>query len=323
MAKLHGPFIVVSGDESYYLDRLIANRKKAWKDQNRRIILLSGDDVTEAKFISICETQSIFEDDLRAIVLDNAQEMKTSKALETYLKGKDPKDLSTLVLIVHRGATLPKAWAEAVQKGTEERFSKFKPWEQDKVFKRTTEEAKGLGLRLGQGVPEMFYYFFGDNLRAVMNELQKLVYLVGPKGLVEKAHVASIVAPDSPVEPWQVAEAAMSKNPMKAMNAIGQLQASMGDSFVVPVTIGLQRQVEKILVVRQMLDKGDATATIAAAMEKSEFFVQKNIIPVAKRHTVKELLGHMNMLCKLESRVKGAARSKRTLVELAVLSIAV
>jgi DNA polymerase III delta subunit len=53
-----------------------------------------------------------------------------------------------------------------------------------------------------------------------------------------------------------------------------------------------------------------------------EFACKTNLIPVAQKHTVKVLLGHMNQLCKLDAQVKGAARSKRTLVELAVLSLA-
>lgn len=322
MARSAGPFIVVYGDEGFFLDRAIETKRLQWKQQKRSTTLLDGESTTEGQFLAFCETQSIFEDDLRAIILDNAQELKVGKRLEGYLTNKNSKDLSTIILIVYRGANLAKSWTEAVKKGSEEHYNKFKPWELDKVYKRTVDEAKQLGLRLGKGVPEMLHYALGDNLRSVVNELRKLSYLVGPNGLVEKVDAASVVAPDVPVEPWQVAEAALSKNPVKAMNLVALLHAYMGDGFVVPVTIGLQRQVEKILVARQMLDKGDAISTIAAAMDKSEFFCQKNVIPVARRHTVRELLGHMNTLCKLESRVKGAARSKRTLVELAVLSIA-
>ncbi len=322
MARSTGPFIVVYGDEGFLLDKAIEAKRFQWKQQKRSVALLDGEFINESHFLALCETQSIFEEDLRGIVLDNAQEMKVGKRLEAFLVNRNPKDFSTLIMIVYRGASLPKSWVEAVKKGSEEHYNKFKPWEIDKVYKRTVDEAKQLNLRLGRGVPEMLHYVLGDNLRAVVNELRKLSYLVGSNGLVEKVDVASVVAPDVPVEPWQVAEAALSKNPVKAMNLVALLHAYMGDGFVVPVTIGLQRQVEKILVVRQMLDKGDAISTIAAAMDKSEFFCQKNVIPVAQRHTVRELLGHMSTLCKLESRVKGAARSKRTLVELAVLSIA-
>jgi DNA polymerase III delta subunit len=323
MARSVGPFTVIYGDEEFFLDKAIEAKRLQWKQQKRSITFLDGEFTNESSFLALCETQSIFEDDLRGIILDNAQELKVGKRLESFLGAKDPKDSSILIMIVYRGTNLPKSWAEAVRKGSDEHYGKFKPWELDKVYKRTVEEAKRLNLRLGKGVPEMLHYALGDNLRAVVNELRKLSYLVGSNGLVEKTIVASVVAPDVPAEPWQVAEAALSKNPVKAMNLVALLHAYMGDGFVVPVTIGLQRQVEKILMARQMLDKGDAISTIAASMDKSEFFCQKNVIPVARRHTVRELLGHMNTLCKLESRVKGAARSKRTLVELAVLSIAI
>lgn len=322
MSKASGPFLAIYGDESLYVDRAIESLRNKWAKQDRIVTLLDGEHTSESEFLNLCSTQSFFEDDLRAIVLDNAQEIKFSKQLDAFVSARDAKDLSTLIVMVFRSNTLPKNVAEASKKGTCEQFSRLKPWETEKLFKRITAEAKLLGLDLDDGIPELFHYALGDNLRSIVNELQKIKYLVGNRTNVSKKDVTLILATDKPVEPWQVAEAAIAKNPTLAMNLLALVHQSLGDNFIVPVTIGLQRQVEKILVVRQMLDKGDSLSTIAAAMDKSEFFCQKNIIPVAQKHSLPNLVKYMQDLCQLEVRVKGLARSKKTLVELAILKIA-
>lgn len=320
MARSSGPFIVAFGDEEFLLDRLIQGRKTAWK--GRQITVLNGSTVTEERFISACETVSFFDDGGRAVILDNAQDMETSKELAAFLQRRDPKDTSVLVLIVLREKKMGSVWNDAVKKGTAVEYAKCKPWETEKVLSRYTDEAAVLGLKLDKGVVEAFHTYLGDNLRGAVNELKKLSYIVAPGEKITKAHVFSVIAPDRPAEAYEVADLALQKRLKDAMFKTSLVFTYLGEGAAVPITSGLMRQVERMLVARQMLDKGDGSAVLAVRFNVPEFVCKKNIIPVAQKHTVPVLLRHMQNLCKLDSQVKGAARSKRTLVELAVLSIA-
>ena len=320
--KASGPFIVVSGDEDFAQDRFVSRRKQAWK--KRQIIVRDGSQISETELITLCESRSFFEDDAgRAIFLDNAQDLKLDKNFEQYVEEKDSSDDSMLLVAVVRGSKLSAAWTKASKKGVLVTFSKLKPWETEKAVSRVTEEASALGLKLDQGVADMIFRYIGDDLRTTVNELVKLSYLTGDDKLVKKDHVASVLVSSVEVEPRQVAEAALAKNRQLASTRLSKLFKASGDSACVPIVMSCLYQVEKVLVARQMMDHGDGTSLIAQRLGMNEYACKLNIIPLAHKHTSKFLLGQMEKLCKLDAQVKGAARSKRTLVELAVLSIAV
>jgi DNA polymerase III delta subunit len=320
MAKSTGPFVVVYGDEDFLLDRFVERRKTAWK--SRYVRVRDGATIKESELVNLCETQTMFDEDGRVVILDNAQDLKTEKALEAYIAERDPKDMSCILLAVVRAKKLPAVWNEALKKGAQASYFKFRPWETQKVLDRIEEEAKSFNLKLDGGVPELIFRSLGDDLRTTVNELQKLSYIVGADGLVKKEHVSKVIAINVPVEAYQVADAAIAKNARQAMSTMSLVYKALGESSCVPVTSGLLRQVERTLVVRQMLDKGDDEKVIAVRFGVHEFVAKKTLIPIAQKHSVKALVGHMQKLCKLDAQVKGAARSKRTLVELAILSIA-
>jgi DNA polymerase III delta subunit len=82
------------------------------------------------------------------------------------------------------------------------------------------------------------------------------------------------------------------------------------------------RQVEKTALIRSLLDKGVSETDIAVLVGMKEWPFKNVAAPIARKHDLKSLLKHMGQLCKLDADVKGPARSKRTLVELTMLSIA-
>ncbi len=321
MAKLSGPFIVVCGDEDFLQDRFVAGRRAAWKD--RSIVVKDASEVTEGEVVSLCEKRSMFDEDGgRAVILDNAQDLKTDKVLAEYIEGRDKEDISCLLLAIIRGIKIPTVWGAAAKKGATVSYARLRPWETEKAIERISAEAVRLGLKLDTGIAELMHKYLGDNLRATANELNKLAYIVGPDKMVKKDHVVRVIAVNTEVEPRHVAEAALSKNKALALNRLSKIFKVLGDSACVPIVSSCLYQVEKILVTRQMLDRGDEVSTIAQRFNMHVYACKMNLVPVAQKHTVKVLLGHMNHLCKLDAQVKGAARSKRTLVELAVLSIA-
>jgi DNA polymerase III delta subunit len=321
MAKLSGPFIVVCGDEDFLQDRYVAGRRAAWKD--RSVVIKDASDLTEGELVSLCERRSIFEEDEgRAVIVDNAQDLKTDKVLAEYIEGRNKDDFSCLLLAIIRGIKIPPVWGDAAKKGATLSYMKLRPWESDKIIQRIVDEATRVNLKLDTGVADLIYKSLGDNLRAAANEINKLTYIVGQDRLVKKEHVVRVITVNNEVEPRHVAEAALSKNKALALNRLSKMFKISGDGACVPIVSSCLYQVEKILVTRQMLDRGDAVATIAQRFSMHAYACKMNLIPIAQKHTVKVLLGHMNHLCKLDAQVKGAARSKRTLVELAVLAIA-
>lgn len=323
MAKVSGPFIVIYGDEDFLQDRFIESRVAAWKDR-RQVHRRDAAHTKAADVLSLCENQSYFDEDLgRAVILDNAESLKVDKAFEQYVQEKSAQDQSSVILAVIRDNDIPKFWSEASTKGSQFGFFKFPPWKTKDILERFTNEATRLGLTLDEGVADMIYNNVGDNLRLVANEMQKMSYLVGDRKNITRADYLKILVPGTDVEPKQISEAALSRNLLATANRLSKIFKLMGEEKAGPaVTTSCLYLVERVLVARQMLDRGDSIKAIADHLKVHPYACEKNLIPLARIHSVKSLLGHMQNLCKLDSQVKGAARSKRTLVELAVLSIA-
>jgi DNA polymerase III delta subunit len=170
-------------------------------------------------------------------------------------------------------------------------------------------------------VAEILFALLGGDLYRIASELQKLSIIVG----TEKAsmqHVKLIIAPAQSAEPWQVAEAAISKDLKLAMNRLSTVYKNMGDDADIPLSNALMRQVEKMMVVRSLLDRGSSEDDAAAAVGMHPFRFKMAFLPHVRKHSLKGLVQVMGRLCSLDANVKGHARSKRTLVELAVLSVA-
>lgn len=315
-----GPFLVLYGEEDFLLDRTIATKTKTWS-KTRRVIRKDGGDLNDEELVELCQTQGFFDEpENKAIILDNAQDLKLEGDLAKYISAKDPKDLTCLIMAVVRSDKVPAVWKPAVKKGDQGYYPKFKPWEADKVISRTIDEASSLGLKLDTNLAGILHRFLGDNLRATVNELVKLTYLA-QDGVVTQKQLVSVLAPDVRVEPYQIAEPVFEKNFKRALDMVSTVYKNMGEGACIPITAALIKQAERLAVVRQLLDQGEPAQGISLRLGVHEYICKKSVIPMAQKHTLKDLLRHMRDLCKLDVQVKGAARSKRTLVELSILSI--
>ncbi len=317
-ARKSGPFRVFFGDEDLLLDQALA---QARSQKSRSVSLVEGDSIEGNEVVSLCEARS-FDGRLRGVIIDNAQKVKAPEPLLEYIEGKDQADRSVILVAIVRSARLTPAWLKAMRsKGKCVEHLQPKPWKEKERLQRVVEQAKRLKLKLGQGVPELLIKVLGYDLRLISNELQKLSYLVDG-GVAEKKHVGMLVPHVFPVMPYEVAEVAAAKRTKKAMTLLGLVYRNLGEGAVVPVVHSLVKLVEKLIIARSMLDAKDAVKVIAQRLGMHEYPLKLNLLPLARLHTVDQLKGQMQTLCRLDALVKGPARSKRTQVELAVLSIA-
>lgn len=314
MAK--GPFIVAYGDEDYLLDR---EALSARSQKNRLITCLDGNKLKDTDVVNACDELSYDGSD-RIVVLDNAQKVKGDKSLISYVESKDPKDRSSVLVAIVRAQKLPALWSKVGKYGVVLEHKRLAPWEESKAISRIETEAKTLGVRLGEGVPELIIRGTGFDLGRHVGELRKLSFVT--KGIVQKTDVQRILLSTISAEPYQVAEAAASKDSRRAMRLLSLVYRHMGDATHITVSSALIRQTEKLITVRYLLDHGADLRSIASRLDMHQFRLQRTLIPQANKHSFQSLLRYMDQLCLLDETVKGPARSKRTHVELAVLSIA-
>jgi len=310
------PFLVSYGSESLLLDRDM-DRVRAWR--NRTYTRYDGHGMEDHEIVDLCETQ---RSEPQTIVIDNAQKVKGNKALKAYVGSKSVSDLSVILVGIVRSDKLPELWGTVAEKGKLYERKKLKTWDNGKDYVKWCQaEADRLKVRFDKDIDQLFYNYVGADLYRLSNELKKLARLVGPGGKITRESVALVTSPSPQADPFMVAEAAMAKQPKKAMNALSVLIKNEGDGVCVPVTAALMKQVERSLVIRRMHDQGVDEDEIALAVGMKVWPLRNFALPVAKLHDVRKLSLYMRRLCKLDADVKGPARSKRTLVELTVLAI--
>lgn len=310
------PFFVSFGAEPYLLDQ---DRRKAQRLAGREVVELVGTGLTDSQVVAACESVSV-EDRERVVILDHAEDMKGTDALAAYIEAKDPHDKRVVLWALVRSEKLPEIWAKAGRMGRVLEHRKLKTWDtNNEVVKWITAEATRRGLTLAEGVADRLFLLVGSDLYRLANELGKLG-LLSRKVTLE--HLALAVPPTLPTEPFQVAEAAIGRDAGKAMNLLSLVYRTMGDDAHVPITAALMKQVEKMVVARQMIDQRAPDEDIALALGMNPWRCRTHFLPVVKRHTLGGLIAHMGRLARLDADVKGSAPSKRTRVELTVLAIA-
>ena len=305
--------------EPLFHDRDI-ERYRRWP--NHQVITLDGDGMTDVNLVSICEDTAL-DTPARIVIVDDAHKLKGDKALKQYISDKSPLNNDTVLVALARSEKCPSVWATAAKKGKLTEHRKLKTYEpNNEVVAWIKDEAqKRTKLSLGAGVAEALFQVVGNNLHRLASEMRKLQVLTGTD-VVTLQDLARIILPSVHVEPYQVAEAALTKDRRLAMNNLSTVYRTMGDDANVPVCNALMRQVERYIVIKALLERGDAENDIAASIGMNPWVVKEKVLPQVRKHQLPDLIRAMSRLCQLDVDVKGSARSKRTHVELAVLQIA-
>ena len=312
------PFLVSYGAEDFLLDREI-ERARNWPKRDCQLV--EGEDISELELISRIEAASY--EGPRTIILDNAQKVKLSKAMKAFLEERSKTDTATILFAVVRSEKLPAGWQQVGEKGEVGEAKKFKPWMVDDITRWIENEAGTHNVKLAPEVAAMLLRWVDVDLYRLSNEIRKLATFVGPQGTVTKQHLELVVSKTPGANPFQVAEATIAKKPQVAINTFSILYKNEGSECLVPTTNALMKQVERALIVRRSLDRGVDPDLVAASVGlDAKKFPYRQLAEAARKHRSGDLVRHMSRLCKLDVDVKGAAASKRTLVELAVLAIA-
>lgn len=308
-------FRVFYGDEEYLLDRAYQAGRAL---KNRAIITLDGDTATEQDLISAMSEVS-FDEDLVTVVVDNAEQIKLGKFWAEYLENRHPNSPTSLFAVI-RKKTLPKAWEWATEKAKVTSYFKLEPWKTDELKARVDAEAKRLGLTVHDSAHEIFQMAHKDDLRSIVNQLRKLT-LIRPQGFAVAKEDALLVCPRKvDVVPWTIVENLFYGSVRRAFTQLSLLFEQEGDGAAVPVLFSFMKTVEQLLVARSLSDKNQPLEVIQDRLQLKPFPAKK-LMGIVPRYTVSWLISQMKNLSTLEFQIKGSAPSKRTLMELAAISL--
>jgi DNA polymerase III subunit delta len=316
-SKTFNAFVVLFGSEDFFLDRHMQRYTKS----ARQLVRLDGNDLTDVGLVQACE---ISGDSPRVVILDNAQELSGKKSIKEFVDNHDCNDEFLVLVIVYRGEKLPEIWRIAAEKGTKHEYRKHKPWDFEKKLPEfIAGEVKSLHVNLEKGADARLIALVGPDLYRLSNELRKLAIYVGQAQTIKIEHVNMVATRTPYSDPMRVADAAFEKSATKALANLAWLLFAMSESKTyIPVVNTLMRKTEQMLLIRTLQDKGETADNIAAMLELRPWVYKSSLEAVARKHSAKALVGYMGQLCHLDKYMKSDSTSKRTALELVLLSIA-
>ena len=320
MMRFTSPVVLSFGDEDFFLDRDIAAFRK---QPDRTVIHVDGEGLKgDYELVSICETR-MMEPKPRVVVVDNAQKIKPEKAMKAYIEGVSSKDTYVVLALLYRDNKLPSFWSKLGDKVTLYERKKLKTFEtNNEVLRWIEEEIRRQDLRADSRVANLIYMGTGSDLYRISNEIQKLKLLVGGRGTITTEHLQSILTVGSTLDVWQVVDAAANREPKKAVNLLSSLYKYASDDPSILLAYSLMKQTERMFVARSMLDRGSPEEDIAVRVSMHPWRCKSFFLPMVRKHSTKSLASMVQQLCKLDVEIKRTSRSKRTLLELAVLRFA-
>jgi DNA polymerase III delta subunit len=317
------PVVVSFGEEDFFLDRDIKMFSGA---SGFAVTKLEGSEVGSSKVMSALVSSQINFDDLdnsptNLVIVDNANKLKVEKGLKGYLDDLDPKDLSAILVVVFRSASVSGVWSKLGPKAIVREYKKFKTWENNnEVVKWLQEEAIRLGLKLDQRVAADMFQVAGDDLYRQSSELQKLRLLVG-RGEVTREHLSLVMTPSSTVASWDVADSVFNRNWKKALHQVSTIFKYATEDPSLMILGALIKGVERLFVARSMLDKGTTHDEVAGRLGMHPYRFKLSVLPQAEKQTTTRLVSNMQMLSRLDVDLKRTSH-RRTLIELAVYDLA-
>lgn len=309
---------IVYGDEDFLLDRARDSIAAGTKLVLHR---LDGEGMTGKDLVSILGAGYLTEG-ARLFLIDNANEVKTPAPAQKFFEGLAERDYPHQIVAVVRSSTLTALWEAAAKVGASKLYAKPAPWKTSEQVSILRGEVARVGLEVEDRLLEALVQQVGWELGVFAREFAKLAVLLGPRGKITQEALLKVTSLSKQAEPWAVADALAARRKLVAMDRLSSCYKANGDQCLVPVVVTAMRHFEKLAVVKSMQDKGASEEAIAARVGMHPFRCKQTLLPNAARFSRAEVADALQMLCRLDTLVKGSARSKRTHVELALLQIA-
>lgn len=316
--------LVAYGAEGYHLDSVLLGAK-AWDDRDIR--QLDGTKVSDSDILNELRSSN-YEGLPVTVIVDNAEEVTESESrlLRAYLGSKSSHDLDSVLVVISRSEKLPSMW-ESISNGKAVNYPKLKAFGEGKsneVIKYIKDRTVKFGFSFEDGADVIFFRATGGDLYVINNEFRKLHALasVTKETKITKKMILKFVVSNTTADPWSVAEATFNKSTKEAMRLLSHMYEDEPDKASTRICAALMKELQLEILARGMLDSGILPDGVASVLEMHPWKCKEIFLPRVRKHDLNTLVGYMPKLCGLEFDVKGAAKSKRTLVELVVLSIA-
>ncbi len=300
--KIYQPIYFLSGDESYYIDRITSFimenvLTEAEKSFNQTVFY--GKDTEAATVINTAKRYPMMAG-RQVVILKEAQEMKNFDDLAWYFE----KPLSSTILVVcYKYKSLDKR--KKIFKTLKDNALIFesKKLFDDKIPQWIADELKKRGYKTEPKAAALLTEFLGNDLSRIENELTKLI-IVLPENIriITVDHIEKNIGISKEYNNFELQKALTGKDVVKANRIIRYFASNPRNNSMAQTITSLYFYYTKILAYHVLQDK--SPGNVASVLRIHPFFVNE-YVKAARACPSRKVVAIISLLREYDMKSKG------------------
>lgn len=269
--KKFKPVYWLEGEESYYIDQLVAyaeNHILAESEAGFNLSVFYGRDAGWADLVNACRRYPMFSD-RQVVILKEAQQMRDIDKLEGYIEHPLP---STILVVAHkekrldgrsRLSKLLKQHAEVLT--TKKMYeSQLPEWVSDQVQRK--------GFSISRKAVMLLVEHIGNDISRINNEINKLLLNLGGRKSISEEDIEQYVGVSKEYNVFELQEALQRKDAAKAMRIIQYFGSNPKSAPIQMVLPALYNFFSKVYMLFGVSSQDEKAA--AAAIGVNPYFIR-------------------------------------------------
>lgn len=300
--KNFSPLYLFHGEEDFLvdeaLDALIENALDV-TSRSFNLDIVYGSDVEVKDVLSLASSFPMMSEHRVVIVRDVEKLTIGESAKELLLRYLDNPMSTTILVFVAAKMDMRLTISKAF--GDHGVVAEFKPLYENQVPDWIVQRVRKFGKKMGPEAAQLLQAHVGTSLRALQNEIDKLLIYVSEKGAIEIDDVEEIVGMSKTFNIFELQRAIAQAHAARAMEILEHM-LNAGDSPL-GIIVMLTRFFQKLWIVPALRRQTKSEYELASALQVSPFFVRE-YMGAAQQFTLERIERALHALCEADQTLK-------------------
>lgn len=301
--QIYYPIYLLSGEEPYYIDLVadyIAEKVLTEDEQSFNQSIVYGKDTDVETVIQLSRRFPMMSN-YQVIIVKEAQDLK--KIEELHLYAENPLK-STILVICYKYKAFPKttSFAKQVKKNGIIFDSPVIPeWKLGEWIRTFVKEKN---YQIDADVSELLAEYLGSTLHKLVNELQKLMYLLPEGSKITKNDVEKNIGISKEYNVFELQRAFATKDSMKVQKILQSFASNPKEHPTEATLPVLYNFFKKVLLLYFIQDKSNESISTTLKISPTPFFIQQ-YVNAQKKYSAQKLVQIISLLREYDLKTKG------------------
>lgn len=245
---------ILHGKEGYYLDMLVKEFEALTPPQDKEFgeVILYAPQVEPARIVGVCQSLPMMID-RQVVIVKEAQAARADQINKIAAYVQSPSPTTVLVIVFRGDSAKGKDLIAAVKKkGVIFESKEVRDYQ---LLPLIDNYVKEKGLTIDFKSKEMLRDFIGADLSRLFNEIDKLYYILGAKGVITPEVVEQYIGISKDFNNWELVDALAVKDAAKVFRIADYFESNPKANPLVMTTAALYDFFSNLLVAFYSKDK--------------------------------------------------------------------